>query len=159
MRTKEVVRIAGRDLDGRKDVRYALADIKGVGVMFANAIINVLGIDPNAKLGTLPDNKIEQIEDIIKNPAKYGMPSWLYNRRKDYETGKDMHLVEGDLEMAIREDIKNLRKIKCYRGIRHALGLRVRGQRTRSTGRRGVTVGVIKSREQRAKMQKQQKEK
>ncbi len=159
MRTKEVVRIAGRDLDGRKNVGYALADIKGVGVMFANAIINVLGIDPNAKLGTLPDNKIEQIEDIIKNPAKYGMPSWLYNRRKDYETGKDMHLVEGDLEMAIREDIKNLRKIKCYRGIRHALGLRVRGQRTRSTGRRGVTVGVIKSREQRAKMQKQQKEK
>ncbi len=157
MEIREVVRIADRDLDGRKNVKYALADIKGIGIMFANAIINVLGINPNIKLGALPDDKIEQIEDVIKNPAKYGIPSWLYNRRKDYETGKDLHLVEGELEMVIREDIKRLKQIKCYRGIRHALGLRVRGQRTRSTGRRGVTVGVIKSREQRAKMQQQQK--
>lgn len=138
---KYVVRIAGVDLDGRLRVPYALERIKGIGIRTAEALLRVLGIDASRRLGELSEEEIERIEEAVQNAAKY-LPAWMRNRRKDYETGEDLHLIESDLQMAIREDINRLKRIKCYRGLRHAWGLRVRGQRTRTTGRTGVTVGV-----------------
>ncbi|MET1160711.1 MAG: 30S ribosomal protein S13 [Thermoprotei archaeon] len=143
---KYIVRIAATDIDGSLKTVYGLAEIKGVGVNLANAICRVLGLDPNMKIGYLTDEEIEKIEDVIKNPLKYGIPSWMLNRRKDYTTGQDVHLVGAELIYYVRQDIEREKRIKSWRGIRHALGLKVRGQRTRTTGRTGITVGVKKRR-------------
>jgi len=139
---RHIVRIAATELKGEMPLRIALTKIKGVSFMFSNAVIKALGYDPEKKVGELSDEEIEKIEDCLKNPHSYGIPSWLYNRRKDLLTGKDLHVVGPDLELVVKQDIDFMKKIKCYRGIRHALGLKVRGQRTRSTGRKGRTVGV-----------------
>lgn len=116
--------------------------IKGVGVNFALALCRLLGIDPNKRIGFLTDAEIEKIENAIANPTAVGIPSWMLNRRKDYETGKDLHLVGADLIYYVRRDIEREKRIRSWRGIRHALGLKVRGQRTATTGRIGMTVGV-----------------
>ena len=70
----------------------------------------------------------------------------MLNRRKDITTGEDLHLLGSDLTLEIDKDIKLLKKIRSWRGVRHALGLKVRGQRTRTTGRTGRTVGVSRRR-------------
>ena len=70
------------------------------------------------------------------------MPVWLLNRRKDYSTGKDLHVTGSDLVISLRNDLNRLRKIRSYRGIRHEQGLPVRGQRTRTSFRKGASVGV-----------------
>ncbi|ENN95960.1 30S ribosomal protein S13P [Methanocaldococcus villosus KIN24-T80] len=139
---KYLLRISRTDIDGNKKVIMALQDIYGVGEAMARAIIRVTGIDPNKKAGYLTDEEVKKIEDVLSDPAKYGIPSWMFNRRKDYVTGEDKHVIESDLIIVKQEDINRLKRIKCYRGIRHELGLPVRGQRTRSTFRRGPTVGV-----------------
>jgi len=149
-----IVRIAGKDISGNRTLYLGLTEIKGISFMLANAILNVLGLDHKRKVGTLSDEEIKKIEEVLANPTKYGIPAWMLNRRKDLETGKDMHLVMSDLDFRKQEDIKRLINIKAYRGVRHMLGLKVRGQRTRSTGRRGRTVGVV-----RKKQQQQQKSK
>lgn len=143
---KYIVRIANTDIDGTLKTAYGLAEIKGVGVNFAYALCRLLGIDPEKRIGLLTEQEIKKIEEALKNPTAYGMPSWMLNRRKDYETGKDMHLIGAELIYYVKQDIEREKRIKSYRGIRHALGLKVRGQRTRTTGRLGVTVGVRKKR-------------
>ncbi len=141
-----IVRIANKDLDGNKPIPEAILAIKGISVNLANAIAEVasqkLGIDKYAKVGELTEEQAETLEKIILDPASYGVPSWMVNRRKDYETGKDTHLTESDLDFGIRQDIEREKKMRSYRGIRHAKGLPVRGQRTRSSFRKGRALGV-----------------
>ena len=147
---KEIVRILRTDIDGNKPIYYALTKIKGISYMFSNAVVKVLGLDPKRKIGTLSEDEIKKIEDCILNPKKYGIPSWLYNRRRDFETGEDKHVAGPDLDIVVEFDIRRLRKIRCYRGLRHAWHLPVRGQRTKSgytfppyrKQRRTLTVGV-----------------
>ena len=139
-----IVRIAGTDIDGTLTLPHGLAKIKGIGYNTAMAIIRLLGLDPNKKIGYLTDEEIARIEEAVKDPSKIGVPSWMFNRRKDYETGKDMHLIGAELIYYARRDIEREIKIGSWRGIRHKLGLKVRGQRTRTTGRTGMTVGVAK---------------
>lgn len=141
-----IVRIAGTDIDGSLKTAYGLAEIKGVGVNLAYGICRRLGIDPEMRIGYLTDEEIKKIEDLLSNPLAYDIPSWMLNRRKDYTTGKDMHLIGAELIFYVKQDIEREKKIKSWRGIRHALGLKVRGQRTRTTGRLGLTVGVRKKR-------------
>ena len=143
---KHIVRVAATELKGETPIYIALTKIKGVGFSFSNAVIRALDLDPQKPIGAFSDEELEKIEDCLKNPQKYGIPSWLYNRRRDLTTGKDLHIVGPELELQIRQDIEFMKKIRCYKGIRHALGLKVRGQRTRSTGRKGRTVGVIRKR-------------
>jgi small subunit ribosomal protein S13 len=139
-----IVRMLGTDLDGTKQVPYALAKIFGVGINFGYAVAQAVGVDPTLRLGQLTEHQISLLEDGIKNPSKYGIPAWLYNRRKDLLTGRDLHLVGPDLELTIKEDIQREMRIKSWRGVRHSLGLKVRGQRTRTTGRKGGPVGVAR---------------
>ena len=145
MTVKHIVRIADTDLDGHKNVVFALTGIKGIGIRIARCIVNHLKIDARAKLGELDDEVIEKLKNFIENEIE-SLPSWLLNRRKDYYTGKDLHLLSKDVDLAKKFDIERMIKIKCYRGVRHAKGKKVRGQRTRSTGRKGMTVGVIRKR-------------
>ncbi|MEM0095524.1 MAG: 30S ribosomal protein S13 [Candidatus Bathyarchaeia archaeon] len=141
---RHIIRVIDTDIDGTLKVPYALKKVKGISLSLARAILARAGIDPHMRAGFLTEAEVEKIEEIIKDPAKYGIPGWLLNRRKDLETGKDLHLISADLILRTKMDIEKLKEIKSWRGYRHAYGLKVRGQRTRTTGRTGKTVGVKK---------------
>jgi small subunit ribosomal protein S13 len=138
------LRIIDTDVDGTLKVFYALAKIKGVGPSLANAMLRKAGIGPDKRAGFLAEAEIDRLEEIIKDPAKAGLPSWLFNRRKEQETGKDMHLISSELVLKTKMDIEKMKEIKSWRGYRHAYGLKVRGQRTKTTGRAGKALGVKK---------------
>lgn len=138
---RHLVRVSGVVLDGKKDIRRALTHIKGIGYQTSRSIVNILKLSPETKLGSLDEKQIERIEDTIKNLDKY-IPSWMVNRRNDRFTGKNFHLTGSDLDLANREDINLQKKLKSYKGIRHGLGLPVRGQRTRTSFRHGPAIGV-----------------
>ncbi|BFH72475.1 30S ribosomal protein S13 [Sulfurisphaera javensis] len=142
---KYIVRLFGQDVDGTMKVPYALAMVKGIGYNTARAIIFKLGLDKDRRLGELSDEDIKKIENYLTEKKIPDVPYWMYNRRKDYENGIDLHLVTSDLIFYVRNDIEREKKIKSWRGVRHSLGLKVRGQRTRTTGRTGTTVGVRRS--------------
>jgi len=121
-----------------------LTQIRGVGYMFANTILNLLKINPDQRIGYLSSEQVKSIENIIKNPSASNFPSWFLNRRKDVETGEDKHLITSDIAFTVRNDIEREKTSGSWRGIRHMFGLKVRGQRTRCTGRKGGAVGVAK---------------
>jgi len=141
---QHITRIANTDLDGAQKIGYALSRVKGIGNRLSNVIVQKAGIDPNIRLGFLPEADIKKIEDMIKNPVKYDLPNWLLNRPKDRETGKDTHLVGADLTLQIKSDIDKMKRIRSWKGFRHSHGLKVRGQRTRTTGRKAKALGVKK---------------
>lgn len=143
---RHIIRIADTDLDGAKKVGYAIADIKGIGLNLANVIVQKAGVNPKKRLGFLSEVEAEKVEDVINNPMKYGIPDWFLNRLKDRATGKDLHLIGSDLVLQIKSDIDQMKKTRSWKGFRHAYGLKVRGQRTRTTGRAGKTMGVRKKR-------------
>ena len=139
MTTKEInqiVRIGGVDLNGEKPVNHELTNVKGVGVAYSNMICNLVGIPKLKKSGELSEEEIKRIEEALNNPINFGAPSWMLNRRKDPETGKDIHVVSNDLKFIKDNDIKMMRKIKSYKGVRHSSGLPVRGQKTKSNFRK-----------------------
>src|SRR4030067_3365000 len=141
---QHIVRIAGTDLDGTLTLNYALANIKGIGIALSNAIIRKANINPGTRIGFLSEIDVERLADIITNPAKHGFPAWILNRPKDIQAGKDTHQIGADLTLQIKTDIDEMKNIKSWRGYRHAYGLRVRGQHTRTTGRSGEALGVKK---------------
>lgn len=141
---KQIIRIISSDILGDKQIYDALTKVSGVGYSLSSAICNVMNIDKYRKVGSLSQEEVKKIEDIIKNPLKYKIPSFLLNRRRDPDTGQDIQLFAADLKLTKEFDIKKLKRIKSYRGIRHALGLPVRGQKTRSHFRKGRSVGVQK---------------
>ncbi|MFW5911885.1 MAG: 30S ribosomal protein S13 [Candidatus Hadarchaeota archaeon] len=139
---KGIVRLAGRDLNGSLRIQPALTNLKGVGSSLAKAIVRASGLEGTRKVGTLSDEKVEDLEKVLEDPIESGIPKWMVNRRKDYESGEDLHIIGGDIDMLERQDITREKNIQSRRGIRHQRGLPVRGQRTRSTGRSGMSVGV-----------------
>ena len=144
---RHIVRVANTDLDGKKKLHHALLKIKGVGVMYANMACTLAGVDPYKRAGELNDKDVEKLEAALLKPTEQGAPHWLFNRRKDPEDGTHKHLLGADLQFHKQGDIRLLKKIKAYRGIRHQLGLPVRGQRTRSNFRKnkGKAMGVKRS--------------
>lgn len=138
------MRITGTDLDGTKKLSCGLIKIKGVGKRISDVIIKVTGLNPEMLVGNLTDNDLRKLEKVIKEPLTHGVPVWLLNRRKDLETGKDYHLTGSDLTLSTRKDIKLKIDTRSWKGFRHSHGLKVRGQKTRTTGRKGRVVGVKK---------------
>ncbi len=141
---KHLIRIANTDLEGKKAVVYALKDVRGIGVPLANAICQVAKIDGMSKVGNLSEVDVKKIDEIIKSPDMHGIPSWMFNRRRDLDTGMDKHVITNDLIFNRENDIKLMKRIKCYKGVRHSIGQPVRGQRTRSNFRvnKGKVMGV-----------------
>lgn len=139
---KHVVRLVKTDLDGTKKVAFALLKIPGINIRFANSILRAAQIDPSLRLGELNESQIQKIEEILQNPVKHNIPYWMVNRVKDPQSGKHIHICGSDLFLKFKEDIDTMRRIKSWKGIRHALNLKVRGQHTRTTTRGGATVGV-----------------
>jgi len=141
-----IVRLMETNVNGDKPVISAINRIKGVGPMFGNAVSLVFD-NADKKVSELSDAEIQKIEDIIANPDKYKIPSWLFNRKRDPETGDDRHASVSSLEFTKTMDINQMKKLRSYRGIRHMFGLPVRGQRTRSSFRKGKSVGVRRKKE------------
>jgi small subunit ribosomal protein S13 len=145
---KYIVRILNTDLNGKKKVQHALKSVKGVGFALANAACVMANIDPTRRIGDISDEEISKLNTIVAEPLRYGMPEWMANRRNDPETGEVKHLLTTDLDFVKDNDIKLMKKMKSYKGMRHSFGVPVRGQRTRSNFRKnkGKVKGVIKSR-------------
>ncbi len=139
---RHLVRVAATDIRGDKPLKIALTKIKGVNQRFAIAVLRSLNIDENQRLGYVPDSQIEQIEKTLYDPIGRGIPEWMVNRPRDPATGEYKHLLGSDLLLQRRQDIEALIRMRAWRGIRHSRGLKVRGQRTKSNGRRGLALGV-----------------
>lgn len=139
-----ILRIMGTDVQGTLKTSYAVAQVKGVSASLSNAILKKAGVNPDLRVGFLTESDVSKIEDVIREPAKYGIPSWMFNRRKDVDSGKDTHLLSADLAFKIKTDIDGAKEIRSWRGYRHAYSLKVRGQRTKTTGRAGKALGVKK---------------
>ena len=140
---EQIMRIAETNLDGLRPVNIAIRRVKGIGVMASNAIAKISGFE-GKKLGELSDQEQKKLEDLILNFGKLEIPKWMLNRRKDPDTGENIHLLVSKLNLRNRFDIDKLKKIKSYRGWRHSIHLPVRGQRTRGSFRKGRSVGVSK---------------
>ena len=138
---KYIIRIANSDVSGEERLANALTSIRGIGPRISNAIVQKLKLNPNKLAGKLDDKNIVDIENAIMNLNDY-VPDWLLNRQKDYDTGEDVHPVSVELKMTHDEDLNRMKKVKSYKGIRHASGHKVRGQRTYSNGRKGLALGV-----------------
>jgi len=134
-----IVRIMSKDIEGKMSVYSGLTKIKGISWGMANAICKKLKIDKKRKIGSLTDEEIKKITEFVKSPE---IPKYLVNRRADFDSGKDKHLISSDLELRKEFDIKRLKKIKSYRGIRHSAGLPTKGQRTRSNFRKNRAKGA-----------------
>ena len=140
---KYIIRIANSDVSGEERLGFALTSIRGVGPRISNAIIQKLKLNPEELAGNLTDKNVDKIENAVQNINEF-VPSWLLNRQKDYDTGENIHPVSIDLKMAHDDDLNRMKKVKSYKGIRHASGHKVRGQRTYSNGRKGLALGVSK---------------
>ena len=141
---RHIVRIMGTDIDGSLRVPFGIRKIRGVGIRLGNAVTRAAGIEPDKRVGFLSDQEIQRLEGVIQDPTAVGIPGWMVNRQRDPATGKDLNLTRSDLALAMKQDIEQQIKMKSWRGIRHSLGLKVRGQRTRTTARKSAAVGVSK---------------
>ncbi len=128
-----LVRVLGKDIRGDKALFAGLTSIQGISWAFANAICKILKLDKKKKIQDLDEKELKALEDFMKSPS---VPSFIKNRQKDLEEGEDQHISGADLKLRKEFDVKRLRKIKSYKGIRHAAGLPVRGQKTKSNFRR-----------------------
>ncbi len=140
-----IVRIANTDIDGNKKLIHGLSSIKGIGRHLSTFIIQKTGLDRNTKMGYLKEDQIETIKNAITSIQEEA-PSWMLNHRKNYETGENIHIIGPQIDLRLRDEINIMKKIRSYKGIRHERGLTVRGQRTRANNRKGLTLGVSKSR-------------
>lgn len=134
-----LIRILSKDIPGNLGIYPGLIRIKGVSWAISSLTCKKLNLDKKRKIGSLSQEEIKKIEDFLKNPE---IPEYLSNRRKDFETGEDKHLVGTNLDLKKEFDIKRLKKIKSYRGVRHAANLPLRGQRTKGNFRKNKQKGV-----------------
>ncbi len=142
---KHIVRIANTDLPGKQAVCYAMTKIKGVGFRLAAHIVKSADVSMTKKIGDLSDEEVATLAESLEASEDI-TPPWMLNRQKDYDSGEDRHIYSTELTMTRTENLNRLKKIRSYRGQRHEGGHRVRGQRSRSNGRSGLTMGVKKKR-------------
>jgi small subunit ribosomal protein S13 len=135
------VRIGQTDLDGTKSVERSLSDMKGIGKRTARIVTDAAGVDRTATFGLLDEDEIDAVVDVVENFTDHA-PEWMINRRDDFYSGETSHKTGSDLEEKRRHDINRMKMISSYKGVRHKRGQKVRGQRTKSTGRTEGTIGV-----------------
>ena len=143
---KYIVRLSNTDINGEKNVIYGITTVKGIGLHMASLIIEKTGINRYMKIGDLSDEQIEKLQIAIDNISQ-SAPEWMLNHRKDYDTGKNIHLIGNEIDIRLRDEINIMKKIRSYKGIRHERGLPVRGQRTKSNNRKGLALGVSRKKE------------
>jgi len=118
-----MARISGVTIPSEKQVQIALTYIYGIGPKFASNILAAAKVEPTTRVKDLTEAEEQRLRDII-------------------DTG---YTVEGDLQRQVTNNIKRLKDVASYRGLRHKAGLPVRGQRTRTNAKtrkgKGVAVG------------------
>lgn len=135
------VRIGQTDLDGTKTVERSLSGMNGIGRRTARIVAEEADVDRTATFGRLDEDDIERVVEAVENYADE-VPEWLTNHRKEYFSGETTHETGNDLSMSRRRDLNRMQMIDSYKGVRHKRGQKVRGQRTKSTGRTEGTIGV-----------------
>ncbi|MCD9637881.1 ribosomal 40S subunit protein S18B [Datura stramonium] len=143
---QHILRVQNTNVDGKQKIMFAMTSIKGIGRRFANIACKKADIDMNKRAGELSAAELDSLMVVVANPRQFKIPDWFLNRQKDYKDGKFSQVTSNALDMKLRDDLERLKKIRNHRGLRHYWGLRVRGQHTKTTGRRGKTVGVSKKR-------------
>ncbi|MDD5340608.1 MAG: 30S ribosomal protein S13 [Candidatus ainarchaeum sp.] len=143
-----IVRIAGKDVKGEVPLNRALIRVRGIShtlAVSAGAVLhNELAIDPKTRVGELSEDQIDKIDKILQNLHEYKIPAYLFNRRSDYLAGTNRHVIMNDLIFENTQDLEREKKLYTWKGYRHSYGQKVRGQRTRNTGRTGMAVGVLR---------------
>ncbi|BFZ20253.1 hypothetical protein BsWGS_23292 [Bradybaena similaris] len=141
---QHILRVMNTNIDGRRKISFAITSIRGVGRRFATVVCKKANVDIRKRAGELTEEEVERIVTVMTNPRQYKIPDWFLNRQKDIKDGRYTQVLSNGLDNKLREDLERLKKIRAHRGLRHYWGLRVRGQHTKTTGRRGRTVGVAK---------------
>ncbi len=145
---KGIKRIAGKDVSGDYRLFKALLRVRGIGKTLNHAVAKIiskkLGIPENTQVGDLSDVQIEEIDAILGSLHQHGLPEFMLNRRKDFIDGVTKHVIMNDLLFANKQDTDKEKNTFSWKGYRHSYGQKVRGQRTRNTGRVGMSVGVLK---------------
>ncbi|GMH44899.1 hypothetical protein BSKO_12856 [Bryopsis sp. KO-2023] len=139
-----ILRIFNTNVDGKDKTMYALTAVKGIGRRFANLAMKKAEVPFDKRAGELTPEELERLTKVITDPRSYKIPDWFLNRQKDIKDGKYSQIISSALDSKLRDDFERMKKIRCHRGLRHYWGLRVKGQKTKTTGRRGRTVGVAK---------------
>ena len=134
---QHILRVLNTNVDGRTKVMYALTQIRGIGRRFSNVVCKKAEIDMGKRAGELSAAELESLMVIVSNPRQFRIPDWFLNRQKNYKDGKYLQQVSNQLDTTLRDDLERLKKIRNHRGLRHYWGIRVRGQHTKTTGRRG----------------------
>ena len=134
---QHILRVLNTNVDGRTKVMYALTQIRGIGRRFSNVVCRKAEIDMGKRAGELSAAELESLMVIVSNPRQFRIPDWFLNRQKNYKDGKYLQQVSNQLDTTFRDDLERLKKIRNHRGLRHYWGIRVRGQHTKTTGRRG----------------------
>merc|ERR1712001_48419 len=141
---QHILRVMNTNIDGKRNIMFAMTAIKGIGRRYANIVLKKADIPLHKRAGELSEEDVEKIITIMSNPRQYKIPDWFLNRQKDIKDGKTSQMMSNMLDNKLREDLERLKKIRAHRGLRHYSGVRVRGQHTKTIGRRGRTVGVSK---------------
>jgi small subunit ribosomal protein S13 len=143
-----IVRLAGYDLKGSLPLSRAITSVRGVGLNLGKVLSEIackeLAITDKTMIGELSEQEVEKLEHIMRNPGQFGVPVRMLNRQKDLFTGNDIHYISSDLAYIVKQDVDHEKDAYTWKGYRHTYGQKVRGQRTRSTGRTGMTVGVLR---------------
>ncbi len=128
-----LVRVLGKDIRGDIKIASALTKINGISWAVSNAVCKILGLDLGKRIQDFSKDELARIEDFMKAPE---LPEFLKNRRKDLDSGDDLHISGVDLKLRKEFDLKRMKKIRSYKGVRHLNNLPVRGQRTKGNFRR-----------------------
>ena len=136
-----ILRIADTDIDGLRPIMYGMTSVKGIGVRTSMMICQIAGVDGKKLGGHLSQEEQDSLRETIDGYAT-NVPWWLVNRQRDLESNEDAHIISNEVTMTRDDDISRLAEMKTYRGTRHRSGHKVRGQRLRSTGRKGSALGV-----------------
>ena len=131
-------------MNGKHKTAFALRGIKGVGRRFGILCCKIAQIDPSRRAGELTEDEMNRISDIFAKPVEYGIPQWFLNRQRCIRDGTWSQLIANMVDTRLREDLERMKKIRKHRGLRHHFGLKVKGQHSKSTGRKGATLGVTK---------------
>lgn len=139
-----IIRLYNTNIDGTKKTPYALTGIKGIGRRFGKAVVSKAGVSLNKRAGELTQEEIAKIQDVINDPIAFGIPAYFLNHQKDVVDGLDSQLVGIKLDGDLRMRIEKGKKIKEIRAMRLAAGLKVRGQKAKSNGRKNNALGKPK---------------
>jgi len=140
---QHILRVLNTNVDGTQKIVFALTSIRGIGRRFSTLICKKADIDVRKRAGELTQDEVNKLLTVIQHPRQFKIPSWFLNRQKDYKDGRDYQTVSNVLDTKIRDDFERLKRMRSHRGLRHYWGLRVRGQHTGTTGRRGRVVGHV----------------